>query len=111
MSPTSPASPVWSGIVSNLSAGGLQVRCPLETARSLEVGDIVGMRLLFGVGEDAVYIDGQFRHLAVDGGEKLLGFQFLGLGHTRERQNALRRISMKVSEYQRAARRQPVEKR
>ncbi len=105
---TSPANPVWSGTVANLSAGGLQLAAAPDAVDCLEIGDIVGMRILFGLGEDTVYTDAQFRHLEKPEGPSTglrLGFQFLGLGQTRERQRALKLLSAKVAEFQHAARR------
>ena len=98
----SPAAPVWSGTATNISAGGLQVRCGPEAASALEVGDVVGMRLLFGLGSEAVYADAQFRHVEEADGQSLMGFQFLGLGQTRQGHYALKVISVKVAEFQRA---------
>jgi len=99
---TSTSAPVWSGTVSNLSAGGLQLHCDDDLAGVLEAGDVVGVRILFGVGEEAVYSDAQFRHIERNAGGYLLGFQFVGLEQTREGHQALRLISNKVSEYQHA---------
>jgi len=93
--------PVWPGAVTNISAGGLQLRATAEAGGALDVGDVVGMRLLFALGSESVYADAQFRHKEDATGEVLMGFQFLGLGQTRQSQQALKLISAKVAEFQR----------
>jgi c-di-GMP-binding flagellar brake protein YcgR len=98
--------PVWSGTAANISAGGVHVRCRPEAAAVLDVGDVVGMRLLFGLGGESIHTDAQFRRLEQTGGEVFLGFQFLGLGQTRQGVQALRVLSAKVAELQHAASRE-----
>lgn len=92
--------PVWSGQVTNLSAGGFQLVAASESAEALETGEIVGVRVSFGAAEDAVFSDAQFRHVEISGGRATMGFQFLGLGQTAEGRDALARISAKVGEFQ-----------
>jgi c-di-GMP-binding flagellar brake protein YcgR len=96
------ASPVWSGKVSNISAGGLQMVAP--EACALEEGDVVGVRVSFGptTGE-SVYADAQVRHIEAAGGATTIGLQFVGLGHTPQGESALQIISAKVNDYQRMA--------
>jgi hypothetical protein len=103
-----PNSPVWSGTVTNLSAGGLQLRCDAAASDNLESGDTVGMRLLFGLGEETVYADAQFRHVEASGIEPRLGFQFVGLEHSREGQQVIQAIANKLAEFQHAAEHQGV---
>ena len=100
---TSPDRPVWNGRVLDLSAGGFSVRTSEEPVGLLEVGDLVGARLVFGVGQEAVYTDASVRHIAGAEGGTTVGFQFLGLEHTDAGKGALRTISRKVAEYQAAA--------
>ncbi|MBN1553323.1 MAG: PilZ domain-containing protein, partial [Phycisphaerae bacterium] len=57
---SSQSSPVWSGKVADLSAGGFQA--VLHEQTPLQEGDTVGIRLAFGPGETSVYCDAQFRH-------------------------------------------------
>jgi len=95
--------PVWSGRVTNLSAGGFQIVCGLESVAPLECGETVGVRIAFGAGDGTVYADAQFRHVCRENDEAVMGFQFLGLAQTNEGKDALRIISRKVSEYQQAA--------
>jgi hypothetical protein len=73
----------WEGWVSDLSAGGFQVRLPAGAAPMLEVGDVVGVRMDLGQPSGLVIADAQFRHLQTDErGIALVGFQFLGLNDT-----------------------------
>jgi len=97
------ALPVWTGRVTNLSAGGFQLACPTDRAARLEVGENVGVRIAFGSGEGAVYADAQFRHVEEDTPntqDVVMGFQFLGLAQTPEGKEALRVISTKVAQFQ-----------
>ena len=97
---TSPERPVWSGRVTNLSAGGFQLDCDVEPVESLDVGETVGVRVCFGAGEEAIFADAQFRHADVSGDRVALGFQFMGLALSAQGRQALSRISVKVAELQ-----------
>jgi c-di-GMP-binding flagellar brake protein YcgR len=101
---TSPERPVWSGRVLNISAGGFQMRTTKEAPLAVDVNDIVGVRLVFGTGQETVYADAQFRHAQPDGSMSLLGFQFVGLAESIEGQATLQFITTKVSEFLRAER-------
>ena len=94
------AMPVWTGRVTNLSAGGFQLVCPLDGAARLDIGENVGVRIAFGSGDGTVYADAQFRHLEENQQGVVMGFQFLGLAQTPEGREALRVISSKVAQYQ-----------
>ncbi len=85
--------PVWPAKVVNISAGGVQVSCEPAVARMLDPGETVGMHISFGVGEDAVSCDAQFRHVENVQGEALLGFQFVGLEQTPQGREAMQQIS------------------
>ena len=102
---TTPENPVYFGVVRNISAGGFQLETDPSSAEFLESGDTVGVRLVFGVSGETIYVDAQFRHNEVIDGKTRLGFQFLGLTETPEGLVALQVISAKVSEYQRAGNR------
>jgi len=105
---TSPEHPVWSGTVTNLSAGGFQLRTTQEATRFLEVGDIVGVRIVFGAAEETVYADAQFRHWEPgdgDGGLALMGFQFIGLAQSHEGLEVIQFLNRKIREFQHAERR------
>jgi c-di-GMP-binding flagellar brake protein YcgR len=97
---TTPQMPVWSGTVANLSAGGAQLRLPAQVAVGLEPGDIVGIRIVFGAGEHALFVDAQFRHAEPDGDCVLIGLQFVGLLQNAAGRSAFQVISRKVSEFQ-----------
>ncbi len=101
----SPDSPIWYGQVTDISAGGFQVQAPSSALANLDVGDLVGVRLVFGVGGESVYTDAQFRHSRGEEDEKLLGFQFIGLDQTSHGRAALRLIVAKVNEFRLEARR------
>lgn len=96
--------PVFLGAVTNISAGGFSVRTDKDVQQIVEVGFVVGVRLVFGVDGEAVYADAQCRHITLEDESIQLGFQFLGLGHTAAGREALRTIGRKVSEYQHQAR-------
>jgi len=97
----SPTNPVWSGKVEDISAGGFQMRTCDDAGMGLDAGDMVGLRMAFGVGTEGVFANAQFRHCKNDAKGALLGFQFVGLGQTDETKGALRMIIGKVSEYRR----------
>lgn len=95
-----PEHPVWSGRVINLSAGGFQLCMPGDSCE-LEIGETVGVRIIFGAGDETVYADAQFRHIHRDPGDVKFGFQFVGLGQTPEGKQALELIGSKVADFQR----------
>jgi len=105
---TSPDRPVWNGRLLDLSAGGFSVRTAEDSVRILEVGYLMGVRLVFGVGLEAVYANACLRHVAPQEGGAVMGFQFLALEHSEDGRNALRAISRKVSEFHAAAPRREV---
>jgi len=96
--------PVFMGNVLNISAGGFSVRTARDAEQLFEVGYMVGVRLVFGTGEQTVYADAQCRHITPEGDTVVLGFQFVGLGYTAAGREALRTIGSKVSEFQRMGR-------
>ncbi len=100
---TSPDRPVWSGRVLNLSAGGYLVRTSDTSSRSVEEGDLIGVRLLFGTGDEAIFADAQVRHVEVQDEQTILGFQFIGMEQTEQGRQSLQSISYHTSEFQRIA--------
>ena len=98
---TGPTKPVWSGNVEDISAGGFQARARGDAGMWLDVGDMVGLRMTFGVGVEGILANAQFRHCKPTDGGVLLGFQFVGLGQTDDTRDAHRLIIGKVCEYQR----------
>ena len=100
----SDATPVWSGRVVNVSAGGFQLSSGASPLPMLDVGDSVGVRLSFGSGQESVYADAQLRHVAAEGsGQWSIGFQFVGLTQTAEGRETLKFIGQKVTEFQQIA--------
>lgn len=99
----SSTTPVWTGQVRNLSAGGFLLSVSPNAAEALDAGDTVGVRLSFGPARETLYADAQFRHAERKPDEALLGFQFIDLAHTPEGHKALEVITRKVKEYQHAA--------
>jgi len=94
--------PVWSGRITNLSAGGFQIVSSGDFEEGdLEPDDTVGVRLAFEAGSESVYADAQFRRLDRVDGKILLGFQFIGLAQDRQGRRGLQYISAKVAEYHR----------
>jgi c-di-GMP-binding flagellar brake protein YcgR len=106
---TSDATPVWSGRVTNLSAGGFQVLSTAPLGPMLEVGDSVGVRLSFGSGQESIYADAQLRQVVLEGVEQwTVGLQFVALAQSPEGREALMFIGRKVSEFQQIAERSAV---
>ena len=100
---TSCRRPVWSGTVTDISAGGFHMRAASDAAANLEVGDIVGVRISFGPGGEALFADAQFRHAEIDAEATGIGFQFIGLGHSPSGREALELLVSRVKEYDHAA--------
>jgi c-di-GMP-binding flagellar brake protein YcgR len=96
----SPDKPVWLGQVTNISAGGFQIRTAGPPGGMLDVNDIVGVRLSFGAGEEGAFLEAQFRHAESDGQNTLMGFQFVGLGQSAEGLKALQFVVAKVAQMQ-----------
>jgi c-di-GMP-binding flagellar brake protein YcgR len=99
----SPTTPVWSGRVMNLSAGGFQLLVDAAATENVEDGNTVGVRIVFGVGEQAVYADAELRHIQPLGPKVMMGFRFVGLDQTNAGRQALKQIIAKVTEYERLA--------
>jgi hypothetical protein len=96
--------PVWSGSLVDISRQGFAVRTGWDSGQYLEVGDIIGARLLFEGHQVPVYANGQLRHAFMEGNMGVLGFQFVGMEDTDEGRSALAFIGARVEEYaQRAA--------
>ena len=100
---TNPEQPVWSGKVEDISAGGFQARTRDDVALVLDTGDMVGLRMTFGMSAETLFADAQFRHAIPAEQGTLMGFQFIALGQSPEGKNAMRIVGAKVSEYQRLA--------
>ena len=93
---------VWEGWVTNISAGGFQVRTASQGAPPLEVNDIVGVRIDLGQEYEAIQTEAQFRQSSRDErGVTLLAFQFVGLNETVGGRETLHRLGRIVCEFQR----------
>jgi len=99
----SPTTPVWSGRVLDLSAGGFRAQTDRGAAEALDPGDIVGVRLIFGAGEQKVYADCEVRHAEAVADNAHLGFRFIGLEQTKEGAATLQLIAHKIAEFQKVA--------
>ena len=98
-SQSSPETPVLTGKVVNISAGGVQVACLPEIQGALEPGETVGMHITFGVGEEeAISLDAQFRHIGTGGDQVLLGFRFVGLEQTGKGRQTLQQITYRTAQ-------------
>jgi hypothetical protein len=94
--------PALSGVVEDLSAGGMRLRC--EGQPDLELDQAVHLDLALGRRTAVVRVDATLRHRqAADEGSWALGFQFAGMEATREGQELLARIARTVTDFQRAA--------
>ena len=99
----SPSTPVWSGRVVNISVGGFQLHVEAAAIQDVESGDTVGVRIVFGMGEQSIYADAEVRHAESVGSRAMIGFRFAGLDQTHEGRAAMQLIAAKVAEYERAA--------
>jgi hypothetical protein len=102
MAPDTPqAQPLWEGWVTNLSAGGFQVRLASHAAPPLEAGDVVGVRIDLGQEFPPLLADAQFRHVTQDDrGVTRLGFQFVGLNESAHGRQTLVLIGQVVRQFQ-----------
>jgi hypothetical protein len=92
----------WEGWVTNISAGGFQVRLSGRNAPDLEVGDLVGVCIDLGQEYKQVLVDARFRQQHLDErGVTYQGFQFIGLNETIQGREMLHRIAGIVCEFQR----------
>jgi len=99
----SPERPVWSGRITDLSAGGFRMSVAAETAVGTDLGDIVGVRIVFGAdGAETVYTDAQVRHIESQSDRAVIGFQFLGLAESAQGRIVLQMIAAKTTEFQKA---------
>jgi len=93
--------PTWEGWVTNISAGGFQVRLS-HGAPELDLGEVVSVRIDLGQEYEPVTAMAQFRqHHMDDRAVRYHGFQFVGLNETPQGRKMLRRIGKTVCEFQR----------
>ncbi|MCY3018343.1 MAG: hypothetical protein NTW87_04825 [Planctomycetota bacterium] len=84
--------PVWSGVVINITASGLTMRVYPMVLHFLKAGDLVGLRVVAGPGDVVAYSDARFDHGDDLGDHALVCLQFVGLAETPEGQRLLRVI-------------------
>jgi hypothetical protein len=90
------------GILQDLSAGGMRVRCADDAG--LEMGDNVKIAFALRSREPRFVLDALYRHCEPNSdGTCSLGFQFLGLETSREGHETLARLARTVTTFQRAA--------
>jgi c-di-GMP-binding flagellar brake protein YcgR len=95
-----PDRPIWSGSLVDISVSGFQVRASADAARFLEPGDIVGVRFLFGLEEEPVYINAQFRRATFENNVANMGFQFAGVEQSLETMASLEIVVDKIDAFQ-----------
>ncbi len=92
----------WEGWVTNISAGGFQIRLPSQAAPDIDDGDIIGICIKVGQEFEPVLADAQFRQqISDDRGVVMLGFQFVGLNESQRGQGTLEHIAQIVRKFQR----------
>ena len=90
------------GVMEDLSAGGVRVRC--AEGDGLRVGDNGKITFSLRSREPEFRLDGVFRHCqSMPDGTCSLGFQFLGLETSRDGHETLARLARTVTDFQRAA--------
>lgn len=98
---TTPERPVFTGRVTNISAGGFELRTADSLPPIIEGGYLVGVRISFGPGGDGLFADARIRHIVPEDDQSVVGLQFVGLEQTDEGRDAIRLIGTKSSEFQR----------
>ena len=92
------AAPVWSGRILDLSAGGLLLRTSYEAGKYVDVGDIVGVQIVFEDNEEPILIDTQVRHCERDGEMALIGVQFIETDQAPDNISGIATIRQKIAE-------------
>jgi len=98
---TTPERPVFTGRVTNISAGGFEARTSDNLSPIIEGGYLVGVRISFGPGGKGLFADARIRHIVPEDDQFVVGLQFVGLEQTDKGKDALRLIGAKVTEFQR----------
>ena len=98
---TTPERPVFTGRVTNISAGGFEARTSDNLPPIIEGGYLVGVRISFGPGGKGLFADARIRHIVPEDDQFVVGLQFVGLEQTDKGKDALRLIGAKVTEFQR----------
>ena len=98
---TTPERPVFTGRVTNISAGGFEARTSDNLPPIIEGGYLVGVRISFGPGGDGLFADARIRHIVPEDDQYVVGLQFIGLEQTDKGKDAIRLIGAKATEFQR----------
>jgi len=94
--------PTWEGWVTDISAGGFQVRLAHHGAPEMDLGDPVGVAIVAGQEFAPIEAAAQFRQTHVDErGVIHHGFQFVGLNESARGRRTLQRIGQIVCDFQR----------
>ena len=94
----------WEGWLTDLSAGGFQVRLAAHGAPVIENGEVVRVRIDLGQDYRPIVADARFRHeLDERPGVIHQGFQFVGLNETEQGRDMLARVADAVVEFSRHA--------
>jgi c-di-GMP-binding flagellar brake protein YcgR len=81
-SSSEPSWPLCAGRVSNISVGGVLIDIRADQNPRLGVGDLVGLEITAVQGRKPMLLEGQYRHCALTGPDRIgLGVQLLGLEH------------------------------
>jgi hypothetical protein len=98
------AAVTWEGWLTNISAGGFQVRVASQGGPKLEGGDVVCVSIQAGQEYQSVQVEAQFRRQETDQrGVASMGFQFVGLGETEQGRETFARLTQIVCDFQRYA--------
>lgn len=91
--------PVWSGHVTDLSMGGLQLRTNKSAMAFFDAGDTVRLGVTFGDAAEPLMIDAYFRHGQADGNMCLLGLEFASVNVAPEGRAAFEKIRCRIAEF------------
>jgi hypothetical protein len=87
--------PIYMGLVLDLSAGGLSARLP-SCLMALQTGHVVGLELELKDGSPPLLTDAQFRQSRMDQTGLIVGMQMMGLTEAPGGKEALERIAKLV---------------
>jgi len=92
--------PTFSGLVSNISAGGIQVLTNLDASILPVKNDPIGLKLFFVHDDRPIAINAIIRHIdETTSAKATIGMQFIGLDQTRQGLIDLQAIYGKVGEF------------
>jgi c-di-GMP-binding flagellar brake protein YcgR len=89
--------PVWSGSVTNMSSGGLQIRTARTAMNFFESGDMVNIAVCFGADAQPVAVEAHFRHGTLDGTMCLAGMEFVMQNLSAAGQQAMAVITQRLA--------------